>query len=333
VIQEADGSSHARTVLLKELTVGQDMQLVHARNLGALMSDLTQVSKVMGRRIDGIVGLSFMAGFVIEVDYSKKTLRFLSPRRFTIADRKPDNQSTFLFPLTNAEPKRPISNLLIAGKLIGDYDYDFILDTGFGGYVSVAKSAAQLSGLLRNETARIPAESYSVSHKFRSEKIRASFLMLGEINISNRIIQVDTRNGDTYGQNGIIGNRLLQNYRLTLDYARHKLWLERVTTKEEPDEAGKPMLGLTVRTDGGMIHVVRVAPASPAAHAGVQNGDAILRIDGLTIQDIGMATAIAVLASPDGPTDIELQHDSGATAENPVTVKLIPASPLDWHAE
>ena len=335
VIQEADGNSRAHAILLSDLTVGQDGHTVHARNLGVLVSDLSQVSKVMGRKIDGIVGLSFMAGFVAEIDYGKKNLRFYSPRRFTVADRKPDNQSTFLFALSDTDPKRPTSNLLVSGKLISDYDYDFILDTGFGGYVSVARGAAQLSGLLKNETARIASESYSVSHRFHTEKIRASFLTLGEINLSNRIIQVDTRNGDTYGQNGIIGNRLLQNYRVTLDYARHKLWLERMTTKEEPDEAAKPTLGLTVRTDGGVIHVVKVAPASPAERAGVQNGDTILRIAGVAIAAIGMDTAISVLASPDGPTELEVQHDDASAPENrtPVTLKLIPSSPLDWKSD
>ena len=331
-VQEADGSSNARAVLLGDLSVGQDTQSVRAQNLGVLLTDLTQVSKLVGRRIDGIVGLSFMAGFVVEIDYAKKNLRFMSPRRFTITDRKPDNQSNFLLPLVDSNPKRPTSNLLISGKLLGDYDYDFILDTGFGGYVSVAQAAAQLSGLIKADTVRIPGESFSVSHRFHSDKIRASFLMLGNINLSNRIIQIDTRNGDNYGQNGIIGNRLLQNYRLILDYARHKLWLERTTSKEEPDDAAKPTLGLTVRTEAGTVHVVRVAPSSPAARAGVQSGDEILRIDGLSIGVIGVQTAIAVLASPDGPTDLEVKH-AGSDGIRLATVKLVPASPLDWHSE
>jgi hypothetical protein len=335
VIQEADGLSNARAVLLGELTVGQDQQVVRARNLGVLLSDLSQVSKLMGRKIDGIVGLSFMTGFLVEIDYAKKNLRFMSPRKFSISDRKPDNQSTFLLPLTDSDPKRPTSTLLVAGKLIGDYDYDFILDTGFGGYVSVAKAAAQLSGLIKNDTPRIPGESFSVSHRFNSDKIRASFLMLGDINLSNRIIQVDARNGDSYGQNGIIGNRFLQNYRVTLDCRQHKVWLERTTAKEEQDEAAKPTLGLTVRTDGGMIRVVRVAPMSPAARAGVQIGDEILRIAGLTIGEIGMQTAITILASPDGPTDLDVKHDlnAGGDSNSQATLKLIPSSPLDWHAE
>jgi predicted aspartyl protease len=335
VVQEADGLSSARSLLLDDIGIGQDGQMVHARNIGVLISDMSQVSKVLGRKIDGIVGLSFMSGYVIEIDYAKKALRFMSPRRFTVADRKPDNQSSFLLPLVDSDPKHGISNVLVSGALVSDYEYDFILDTGFGGYVSVARSAAELSGLLKNETPRIPAESLSVSHRFHSDKIRASYLMLGAINLSNRVIQVDTRNGDSYGQSGIIGNRLLQNYRLILDYPRRKLWLERATTKEEADDTAKPILGLTVRADGSVIRVVRVAPASPAAHAGVHDGDAIVRLDGLSVEDIGITTALAVLASPDGPTDVVLKRDGASAGENQesISVKIVPASPLDWHAE
>lgn len=333
VLQEAEGSRLAETLLMDDLGIGKTGQTVHARNIPVLLSDLSQVSKVVGRKIDGIVGITFMAGYVVEVDYAKKILRFLLPRRYTIADRHPDNQTTFLFNLTNAEPKYPVSNLLFSGKLVSDYDYDFILDTGFGGYVSVAKSAAELSGLIKPGTARIPGASYSVSHQFRSDKIRASFITLGEINISNRIIQVDTRNGDTYGQNGIVGNRFLQNYRLTLDYQRRKLWLERITTKEEPDEIDKPTLGLTVRTDGGMVHVVKVAEASPAEHAGVQNGDEIISINGQALEELGMAKALELLGSPEGKTSLEILRSSNNTAANAsITLTMTPESPLDWKA-
>src|SRR5262249_27296208 len=154
-----------------------------------------------------------------------------------------------------------------------------LLDTGFGGYISVAQSAAQQSGLLSDRTPRIPGSNYSFSHQFRSDKIRASYLMLGEINLSNRVVQIDVRNNDSFGQTGIVGNRLLQNYRLTIDFPRKKLWMERVTTREEPDETDKLSYGLTLRTDGGMIRVAKVGRYSPADRAGLQVGDVLNAID------------------------------------------------------
>ncbi len=333
-IREADGHSSATTVTLDELTIGQDGQCVHGRRLDGLVSDLSQVSSRVGRRIDGIVGLSYLAGFIVEIDYTKRCLRFFPPKRFSIASCKPNNQSSFLLPVHTSDSTQDTSSLSISGKLAGSYDYEFILDTGFRGYVSISRSDAELSGLLKRDTPRTLGESFSVSHRFRIEKIRTDFLMLGEIHLSNRIVQVDTRNGDGYGQHGIIGNRLLQNYRMTLDCARRLIWLERTTTKEEPDETEKARLGLTVRIDSGSIYVERVAHGSPAERAGVSAGDEILKIDGLPVETIGLATALSVLASPDGPTDLEVKRESkdASSRSERLTLKVVPLPTLDWPA-
>lgn len=329
IIQEAEGASKAHTLLVGSVLVGETTRNVQARNLTVLVSDLSQVSRAVGKKIDGVIGLSFMAGFVVEIDYQKRTLRFHSPRRFTIADRKPDNLNTYLFSLTDSNPKRRFSNLLITGKLVNDYDYDYILDTGFAGYISVEHSAAELSGLINRDTPRILGEGFSVSHRFRSDRIRASRLIVGDIDASNRVIQVDTRNGDAYGQHGIVGNRFFQNYSLILDAPRHKVWLERVTKTEEEDDGVKRGLGLTVSAGAGQIRVVRAAPNSPAEKAGVRAGDSILAIHGVSIGQLGIASAIALLASPDGDMDMDMRHEG--SPPTPYSVTLIPQSPLDWR--
>ena len=330
-IQEADGRSRIRTIVLDDISVGDGAQRVHAHNIVVGVSDLTQISARVGTRIDGIVGLSFLTGFVVEIDYALKTIRFMSPQRCDISDRKPDNLSSFLLPLANSSKTNHFYTLAVTGKLPNDFDYEFLLDTGFGGYVSIAKPAAQLCGLLKGDTPRVRGESYSLTHRYSNEKIRVDFLMLGDINLSNRVIQVDARNGEVYGQNGIIGNRLLQNYKITLDTGRRKLWLERATKREELDDAEKPTLGMSVEVSGKVIRVIRVAPHSPAALSGVKVGDVILSVDGVTIDSIGIATALSILAAPDGPTDLEVKRASGAIGIDPkLTFSLLPAPALSW---
>ena len=74
-IREADGNSSVTAVTLDELTIGRDGQCVHGRRLYGLVSDLSQVSSRVGRRIDGIVGLNYLAGFIVEIDYTKRRLQ------------------------------------------------------------------------------------------------------------------------------------------------------------------------------------------------------------------------------------------------------------------
>jgi predicted aspartyl protease len=334
IVQEAEGKTAAEAVWFDDLRIGDKDGSASVHNIAVLLTNLSQMSRLLGRKIDGVIGISFMAGFVVEIDYEKHILHFYSARNFTIADKKPDNQRTFLFDLAPANA-RPLSCMLIHGKLHPEYDYDFLLDTGFGGYVSVAQAAAQESGLFKPDTPRVPGTSYGVSRSFESNKIRAKYLMLGNINLSGRIISVDVRNNDAYGQTGIVGNRLLQNYLLILDYPRRKLWLERRTEKEEPDEAEKLSLGLSIRADGRTIRVERVGKNSPAEHAGVRPGDTILSINGRSLDTLTTVQALNLLASPQGATTLTLARrvdpNLGTRGES-VTFILEPQCPLDWKA-
>ena len=82
------------------------------------------------------------------------------------------------------------------------------------------------------------------------------------------------------------------------------------------------------------IYVERVAPGSPAERAGVSAGDDILKIDGLPVETIGLATALSVLASPDGPTDLEVKRESkdASSRSERLTLKVVPLPTLDWPA-
>ena len=109
-------------------------------------------------------------------------------------------------------------------------------DTGFAGYLSVLHSMAQESGLLQEDTPRIPVAIHGLRRAVRCDKIRATGIRVGGIDLSGCIIQVETPYTEKTRSFGLIGNRFLQNFRVTLDYVGGKLWLERVISKEEPDE-------------------------------------------------------------------------------------------------
>jgi hypothetical protein len=333
---EAEGVTNAESVWLSDLRIGDQSGMARVHNIPVLMTDLSQVSRVIGRRIDGIIGITFMAGYVVEIDYQKHLLRLYNCRKYTIGQRKPDNQRTFLFDLKQADPRAPVSIVFLGGQLHEKYDYDFLLDTGFGGYVSVALWEAQESGLFKQDTPRAPATNYSITRQFKSDKIRASYLMIGEINLSGRIIQVDYRNTQKYGQFGIAGNRFLQNYRITLDYQRHKLWMERMTEQEEPDEAERFVLGISVRAENRTVRVDKVMRHSPAHRAGVRPGDMIVAVNGKRLDELDTANATKLLTAPQGVTTLTGIHGvdpNFGTRGASYTLTLLPSSPFDWRAD
>ncbi len=335
VIQEAEGITPAESVWLSDLRLGEKENSVHVHNIAVLIADLSRMEKFLGHRIDGIVGITFLAGYVTNIDYTGHLLHFSKELSKSEASRHADEQKLFSFGLTDTNPLKVSSCVLLAGQLHTKYDYYFLLDTGFGGYLSVAQSAGLEAGLFKPDTPRIPTTNYSVSRIFQSNKIRANYLMLGSINLSNKVISIDYRNNDAYGQTGIVGNRFLQNYRVTLDYPHRKLWLERATEHDELDDAEKPSLGISVRADGHTIKVERVQANSPAQQSGIRAGDTIISIDGKEIDPEHTASALNMLAIPGKSITLGIKQGADpnfGTSAGLHTVSLKPSSPLDWKA-
>ena len=82
-------------------------------------------------------------------------------------------------------------------------------------------------------------------------------------------------------QDGIIGGELLRRFKVTLDYSRQQLMLEPNTHFDEPIETDMSGADIIAEGPGFKIFRIRaVVPNSPAAEAGLVEGDVITAIDG-----------------------------------------------------
>lgn len=326
--REAEGMTKAEAVWIDRVSMGAVGSAAQVRNVSTLLTDLAQMSKILERPLGGIIGMTCMAGYTVEIDYEKKRLRFLPSRLYTVTTRKPDNKSTFLFDLKPVGDKDKISTHTVTGFLHPEYDQEFLVDSGYAGYLTIGGIAAQTAGILKTTTPRISSFAYSVSRKFQTLKIRTPFLKVGELDLKGKIISIDYRNDDAFGQFGIMGNRLLQNFRVTLDFQRKKLWLERTVEKEkeEQDEAEHLSLGITIRTDGTTVVLETVPPNSPASKLGLRPGDKLLAIDGVTLDRLTTPQIANLLANPKKETRLRCVDKFGT--EHEATVPA--SSPLDW---
>lgn len=332
-MREAHGETDTDAVRLPSIQLEGANGRVAVHNSVALVSDLSQMSHLLGCKLSGIIGIPLVAGFVVDIDYQQHVLRFHDKRTVDLSARSPDNQRTFLFGLVASNHTQDVPCQYMQGQIGVKYRYTFLLDTGFGGYLSVAHAAAEESGLLTAKTPTIPSTSYSLSRQFRTSKLRAQSLFLGAIDLTGKTITVDYRNGDVVGQQGIVGNRFLQNYYVTLDYPHHRLWLERAPGEEERDEADKPAFGMDLRLEPNGIYVYRVARHSPAHRSGVHAGDVILAINGQSLDKFIGTEALRLLNVPHGAVRLSVERaidPNLGTTPGAVTVTMAPASPLDW---
>jgi hypothetical protein len=335
LIREADGETSATTVWLSGIALRGEDGTVAARNISALEYDLSRMSRMIGQHIDGILGVSFFSGYVVEIDYEHGLLRFHTPQCADFADQHADNVKTFSLDLMPGSLTQLSPCLMLEGKLNGTRECPFLLDTGFGGYLSVPHAAAIESGLMNPDTPQAKSSSYGLTRRFETSKIRASLLSVGGIDLSGHVITVDFRNHDRPDQAGIVGNKLLQDYRVRLDYHRRRLWLTQISATAETDDLGRPQIGLDVQPQGHSVRVVHVDRNSPAHESGVHVGDTILAINGMPLDLISTDTALKMLRSPSGVLTLAMVRavdPNLGTSPGEVTVRIMPKAPLEWKS-
>ena len=221
LVNMLQGKKRMMKFFLNSLKLGEGEKSVSVANLPILRNDFRKVGEKLKRRIDGVLGLSFLAGYVLEIDYARKTLRFSLPES-NLTLEKGDDINSFLFELMQLRPKQPFSSLTLNGTLPQNRTHPFIVDTGFGGMACFTHKAAEESGLLQEDTGRSPTGTTNSEGVNRCESIIASKLLLGVIDLSGEKVLVDSPTPNDGERPGMIGNLFLENYLVIFDY-KHKL--------------------------------------------------------------------------------------------------------------
>jgi predicted metalloprotease with PDZ domain len=99
---------------------------------------------------------------------------------------------------------------------------------------------------------------------------------------------------------GTVGGELLRRFKLTLDYPRHRLIIERNGHIRELFETD--MSGLTLVAEGPSLKTIRVTNVlehTPGASAGIQKGDIIAGVDGQPAVDYKLSDLREMFRHPE----------------------------------
>lgn len=101
---------------------------------------------------------------------------------------------------------------------------------------------------------------------------------------------------------GLLGYSFLKHYRIALDFPRGLLWLDpsRGDVVDRLEEYSHP--GLQLESVGKEVRIFAVAEGSPAARAGIREGDELMAIDGESISDLDVVTVARRLEGAPGTT-------------------------------
>jgi carboxyl-terminal processing protease len=82
----------------------------------------------------------------------------------------------------------------------------------------------------------------------------------------------------------------------------HTVYVEPLTATvlEEDLQGTFEGIGATVKLEDGLVIIGRPLPNSPAEAAGLQPGDALLEVDGISLEGLGLYDAVAMIRGPKG---------------------------------
>ena len=274
IIGGADLDLEMKALVSRNVPIMLEGTSIIQRDIIVLEEDYLDLEKMLGRRIDGIIGGDFLKGLVVELNYKHSNLTIHNPnkfkpnRKYTSHDIDLVNYKPYLKCITQIEDKTDTLNYLLdtgaslallihSNKIEGFQIPDNViignLGKGLGG---------DLSGFI-GMTKHLEMDQY----KFNN--IISSFQEIDSLILAKRDVVRD----------GIIGNVILSRFHVIIDYVHEKLYLRPIIKLSKEfafDKSGLLIYALGSELD--QYYIKDVYPNTPAEEAGIKPGDKILKI-------------------------------------------------------
>ncbi len=238
---------------------------------------------------DGIVALANFRQWVIEMDYQTPAVRLHDAASFRY-----DGPGQAI-PLSIEQ-----TNLLAEARLVLENGDEirgrFVVDTGAAGSIVYLSSSFAERTHLAGRNLRWVPDSMGLT------AARVARFAVGPYDVPQAVIRrFGTRGfGGTAEPDGMIGVEFLRRFRLFFDYGRERLILEPTAACQEPsrfDASGLRVYKEAPEKRG--LKIFLVVPGTPAAEAGVREGDVLLAVDHAPV-DLISAGQVADLLMEDG---------------------------------
>lgn len=230
-----------------------------------------------GRRTAGLLGYDFFSHFVLKIDYIRRQIDVFEPSGFRYAG------GGEVIPLDIVR-----GNMLISADLTmpdgKEVSGSFLVDTGWRSALTFASPFVADHKLLESVPKKVEAATgMGPAGPTVGTEARIASLKIGRYEIENLVADFSHAKAGVLSQGdfaGVIGGEVLRRFTVTLDYPHHRMIIEPNAMFAAPYDID--MSGLFLISDGNSaaFKVYGVVRNSPAAQAGIQEGDVIQGVDG-----------------------------------------------------
>jgi hypothetical protein len=265
-------------------------------NLILLSQDYFSLENYIGTKVHGLIGIDKFRNMVVTTSYDRNLITFQRPEKYKL----PARAEVIPLSIDRGKPYMSARIELDNGEI---HDIWLLIDSGanhplllenesMGGYQPLKYIEAVIGkGLAGNMKGRFA---------------RAGWLMLGNYRLDNII----TSFTDEYipggtdkipFRNGTLGAGALSHFRVTFDYSRERMILQKGGKYRQPFDYN--MSGITFRTISSVFNVFEISdivPESPAGEAGLKEGDILLAIDNKSTFTMNLGEVNRLLSTNEG---------------------------------
>lgn len=269
------GASFATVQKLRLDTPDGDGIELHDLKVGVLNVN-SVLAPFFWRECAGVVGFDAIVRFVNEVDYDGRLLTLRDPKDYRYEGKGAE------LPMTLAG-HAPVIHV----KVDGLYEGEARVDVGSGSTLDLHTPFVKKHDLIAKYPAAITVTGGGFGGTFESRMARGHSLEVGPYKVDAPLLGLSTITTGALASEdyaGNIGNRLLDRFKLTLDYERRKLYLEPGTHFAERE--GFSRFGAQFAKMDGRVTAAQVLAGSPAAAAGLREGDELISVDAVPVSEL-----------------------------------------------
>ena len=256
------------------------------QSLLVLKEHSSNFDQMIGESVHGILSASLFKNYLIQIDYRRKNISL----RSTISEKKLKNFSSIPLEIYKTKPYLACKVRMSGGQ---QNNLRLLMDTGAG-----------IEALLYNRSSQqiclpaklLPAPIGSglggvISGALgRSESLcLQDSICLQDVPIYIQELLSDHALKELDFKQGLLGNKLWENYISILDYSNNTLWLKKNSGrkwKSRGDHSGISLV--TTGSDRSLnIFIQYVIPGSPGSESGLLPGDKLITINGWSVKLLG----------------------------------------------
>lgn len=295
-----EGETLTATVAINNTLSMGGLQANH-HNLVILDHDILKLSEYVGTPVHGIFGYEVFADFVVSIDFQHREILIMKPDRYHYRKRHGDQ-----FPITVRNSKVYTDALTVFD---GEKSIPLrvVLDTGAGHALLLDRSGG-------NNTLRLPEKTIraqlgrGLNGVINGNLGRIGKVRLGRFELDNMLASFPDSASfgmklvDTPGRQGNIGCELLRRFNVIFNY-REQYMVMKPIRRLMREQFEHDMSGMELRAKGTQFrnyYVNHVIEGSPAARAGLLEGDEVLFVNNTSVNDMSISDIYKILQHGEG---------------------------------